>query len=91
MYGRLNRVYGWAWKYEDGTLGPFVLFNLEQYAGMFVGYTPDGRRCCRPRTEFEALSHDGETWYPTPELLSQVPQESRSVRTNDVPLPEEFE
>ena len=87
MYGRLNRVYGWTWENEDGTRGPFILKDVEMYAGMMTGYTPDGRKCARPFSEFEALSVDGEDWQPTASLLSQVPQEGSCVRIRDLSLP----
>lgn len=87
MYGRLNRAYGWAWEYEDGSLGPFILHEVERYAGMISGFTTDGRKCTRPQSEFDGLSHDGRTWFPVGELLSQMPTEAPHVRIDDVPLP----
>ncbi len=88
MYGKLNTAYGWAWKYEDNTLGPFILKGVERYAGMLTGYTPDGRKCARPLSEFEALSTNGEDWHPTATMLAQVPPEAtHNVRIRDVPLP----
>ena len=88
MYGRLNRTYGWVWQNDDGTLGPFILEDVERYAGMLTGFTPDGRKCARPLSEFEALSVNGEEWHPTADLLSQVPREGTSrVRVRDLSLP----
>lgn len=87
MYARLNRAYGWAWQYADGSLGPFVLEDVERYAGMLTGFTPDGRKCARPLSEFEALSDDGEEWHPTADLLAQVPREGSCVRVRDLSLP----
>lgn len=89
MYARLNVTYGWVWQNEDGTLGPFVIHTIEQYHGMITGFTKDGRKACRPATEFDALSYNGRDWFPTKELLRQVPQESRNgkVRIRDVLLP----
>lgn len=91
MYGRLNGVYGWAWQYEDGSLGPFILHNVERYAGMITGFTTDGRKCTRPQSEFDALSHDGRDWRPLVELLAQVPEENhvQGKRVRDVQLPPE--
>lgn len=92
MYGRLNAAYGWTWKYDDDTIGPFILEDVEQYAGMMTGFTPDGRKCARPRSEFEALSFDGHEWHPTADLLAQVPQETQSrVRIRDLRLPVAFD
>lgn len=90
MYARLNGVYGWAWQHEDGTLGPFILHQVERYAGMLSGFTTDGRRCARPLSEFDALSHDGRSWQPVTELLALVPEEKPHVRSrklSDVQLP----
>lgn len=89
MYGRLNRTYGWTWQYEDGTFGPFILDDIEHYAGMIAGYTLNGRKCTRPVGEYEALSHDGIEWHPTRDLLVMVPREAsaKRVRTTDLPLP----
>ncbi len=89
MYARLNAIYGWTWLDENGIPGPFILENIEQYHGMITGYNTDGRKATRPATEFDALSHDGVTWHPVKDLLSQVPREGRSgrVRTRDVHLP----
>ncbi len=87
MYGRLNAAYGWTWRYDDNTIGPFVLQDVERYAGMLSGWTMDGRKCARPQSEFEALSTDGQEWFATADLLSQVPQETTSrVRIRDLPL-----
>lgn len=94
MYGRLSQVYGWAWQHEDGTLGPFILYDVEKYAGMIAGYTPDGRKCARPSSEFDSLSHDGKTWHPTQTLLAQVPKENDApgkLRQRDLPLPLAFD
>lgn len=88
MLARLNVTYGWTWKHDDGTTGPFILADVERYAGMITGWTPDGRKCCRPLPEFEALSIDGQEWQPTADLLAQVPWETQSrVRIRDLPLP----
>lgn len=92
MYARLTPTYGWTWKYDDGTIGPFILSEVERYAGMLSGWTPDGRKCARPQTEFDALSHDGKTWHPTRTLLAQVPQETTpNVRIRDLRLPVAFD
>jgi hypothetical protein len=94
VYARLNVAYGWSWQYDDGTVGPFILQNVERYAGMVTGWTPDGRKCARPMSEVEALSTDGETWHPTSALLVHVPQEENSGRVRnirDVPLPVAFD
>jgi hypothetical protein len=88
VYARLSPAYGWRWEEPDGTLGPFVLGDVERYAGMLTGFTPDGRKCARPQCEFDALSHDGEEWHPTAYLLAQVPREGSSrVRIRDLSLP----
>jgi hypothetical protein len=91
MYAKLSEVYGWAWQYEDGTLGPFILHNVERYAGMIAGYTTDGRKCTRPRTEFDALSYDGRDWKPVHELLAELPEEQnvRPRKVRDLQLPPE--
>lgn len=92
MYARLNASYGWTWKYEDKSIGPFILQDIERYAGMLSGWTFDGRKCARPLSEFEALSLDGEDWHPTASLLALVPQESnRGVPVQDLPLPVAFD
>ncbi len=92
MYARLNRAYGWTWQYEDGSWGPFILENVERYAGMLAGWTPNGRKCARPVSEFEALSHDGIDWYPTNDLISRVKEEGhRRVRFTDLSLPVAFD
>lgn len=88
MYARLNPLYGWTYPMEDGSPGPFILVDIECYHGMITGYAPNGRKAARPATEFDALSHDGQDWHPTKEMLSLVPKESRGkVRTTDLPLP----
>ena len=88
MYARLNPHHGWVWQESDGTKGPFILGDVERYAGMLSGFTPDGRKCARPLFEFDALSHDGEEWHPTADLIAQVPREGKSrVRVRDLSLP----
>lgn len=94
MYARLNVAYGWLWQYDDDTIGPFILHDVERYAGMVSGWTLDGRKCARPLSEIEALSTDGVTWQPTSSLLAQVPQEehaSRVRKIRDVSLPVAFD
>jgi hypothetical protein len=88
VYARLNVAYGWTWLHQDGTQGPFVLEDVERYAGMLTGFTPDGRKCARPLSEFDLLSKDGEEWHPMVDLLALVPREDTSrVRVRDVSLP----
>lgn len=87
MYARLSTAYGWTWQEPDGTQGPFVLGDVERYAGMITGFTRDGRKCARPLSEFDALSFDGKEWHPTADLLAQVPREGSSVRVRDLSLP----
>lgn len=88
MYARLNATFGWQWKYEDGSFGAFIIHSVERYHGMITGFTTDGRKVARPSTEFDALSLNGRDWFPTKELLSQVPQESHGkVQARDLPLP----
>lgn len=88
MYARLSSAYGWAWQEPDGSRGPFILGDVERYAGMMTGFTRDGRKCARPLCEFDALSIDGEEWHPTADLLAYVPREGVSrVRVRDLSLP----
>lgn len=76
MHARLNPGFGWQWKNEDGSLGPFVLSDVERYAGMVSGKAPDGRKCARPLGEFDALSLDGVEWKPFFELRETIPWEN---------------
>ena len=91
MYGRLSSLYGWKWQYSDKTLGPFVLEDIERYAGMITGWTPDGRKCTRPISEFDGLSRDGVEWHPMTDLLPLVPLETCGVQDRDLPLPVAFD
>lgn len=88
MYARLSPAFGWVWEEPDGTRGPFILGDVERYAGMLTGFTPDGRKCARPLPEFDSLSLDGEEWKPLSDLLALVPREGKSrVRVRDMSLP----
>lgn len=93
MYARLNAAYGWSWRHEDDTIGPFILHDVERYAGMVSGWTPDGRKCARPVSEVEALSLNGKVWQPTRDLLALVPWENhqRAVQERHLPLPVAFD
>lgn len=88
MQARLNPGFGWQWKNEDGSLGPFVLSDVERYAGMVSGTAPDGRKCARPLGEFDALSIDGIEWKPFFELRETIPWEKAHVQEQVLHLPE---
>lgn len=87
MLARLNSGFGWTWTNEDGSLSPFVLSDVERYAGMLSGKAPNGRICARPLGEFDALSMDGIEWKPFYELRETIPWENH-VQEQVLHLPE---
>lgn len=88
MHARLNAGFGWTWKDESGSSGPFVLSDAYRYAGMVAGTAPNGRICARPLGEFDSLSEDGVYWKPFNELREMIPWEN-NVREQVVHLPDE--
>lgn len=83
MLARLSFVYGWRWKKDDGTWGPFILTDIERYAGMIAGRAPNGRICTRPISEYDAVSEDGIEWRPVKDLVEMGNNAQPSVHVSE--------